>query len=79
MKTRTVRMRSGEAMSVSWAAQNNYRSWLRRAGGFAMQTRPLLALWSALWAPAVHIRLADVASEGELHEAEAPMGAWKAH
>ena len=44
-----------------------------------MQTRPLLALWSALWAPAVHIRLADVASEGELHEAEAPMGAWKAH
>jgi len=44
-----------------------------------METRPLLALWSALWAPAVHIRLADVASEGELHEAEAPMGAWKAH
>ena len=44
-----------------------------------METRPFLALWSALWAPAHHSRSARDASEGELDEAEALMGASQAH
>ena len=46
---------------------------------FGMETRPFLALWSALWAPAHHSRSARDASEGELDEAEALMGASQAH
>ena len=51
-----------------------YRSWLRFGDGFAMETRASAALCSALCASALDGLLTEVASEGELHDAEALMG-----